>query len=90
MLLFGGLRMETKRFEGALDREDDALIAWLGAAWKLNRHAISKPMYSGRTQDSSGAAAGPDLDQNVLSVGVASSRRGELRRNAIPGQTGPD
>jgi hypothetical protein len=50
--------------------EDDALAAWFGAAWKLNRNAHLEAMYSGRTQDSSGAGAGPDLDQNVLSVGV--------------------
>lgn len=70
VLLFGGLRMENESFEGAIDREDDALNAWIGAAWKLNRHAHLEAMYSGRTQDSSGTSAGPDLDQNVLSVGV--------------------
>jgi len=71
VLLFGGLRMENNTFEGAnFDREDDALAAWIGAAWKLNRHAHLEARYSGRTQDSSGVNAGPDLDQNVLSVGV--------------------
>jgi hypothetical protein len=71
VLLFGGLRMENNTFEGvAIDREDDALAAWIGAAWKLNRHAHLEATYSGRTQDSSGVNAGPDLDQNVLSIGV--------------------
>lgn len=71
VLLFGGARMETYTFEGvAIDREDDALAAWIGAAWKLNCHVHLEAMYSGRTQDSSGVGAGPDLDQNVLSVGA--------------------
>jgi hypothetical protein len=70
VLLFGGIRMENYKFEGAIDREDGALAASFGAGWKLNRNAHLEAMYSGRTQDSSGAGAGPDLDQNVLSVGV--------------------
>jgi len=70
VLLYGGLRMENNTFEGAIDREDDTLAGWVGAAWKLNRHAHLEAMYSGRSQDSSGTGAGPDLDQNVLSVGV--------------------
>jgi hypothetical protein len=70
VLLFGGVRMENYKFEGSIDREDEALAGWFGAAWKLNRHAHLEAMYSGRTQDSSGTGAGPDLDQNVLSVGV--------------------
>jgi hypothetical protein len=71
ILLFGGLRMENNKFEGiAIDREDDALAASIGAAWKLNKNARVEAQYTGRTQDSSGANAGPDMDQNVLSVGV--------------------
>lgn len=71
VLLFGGVRIENETFEGAtFDREDDAVAAWFGAAWKLNRNARIEAQYSGRTQDSSGLNAGPDLDQNVLSVGV--------------------
>ncbi len=71
VLLFGGLRMENDTFEGTLiDREDDALAGWFGAAWKLNRHARIEAQYSGRAQESSGGTAGPDLDQNVLSIGV--------------------
>jgi len=70
VLLFGGVRMENYKFEGSIDREDEALAGWFGAAWKLNRHAHLEAMYSGRTQDSSGTGAGPDLDQNVLSLGV--------------------
>ncbi len=71
VLLFGGLRMENNTFEGAtIDREDDALAGWFGAAWKLNRHARIEAQYSGRAQESSGLNAGPDLDQNVLSIGV--------------------
>lgn len=69
VLLFGGLRMEDISFEG-VDREDEALAGFLGAAWKLNRNARIEAQYSGRSQESSGGAAGPDLDQNVLSVGV--------------------
>ena len=48
--------------------------------WKSKESAMTNPtaamlvigdeILSGRTQDSSGAGAGPDLDQNVLSVGV--------------------
>ena len=71
VLLFGGVRGENRTFEGAaFDREDDALAGWIGAVWKLNRHAHLEARYSGRAQDSSGANAGPDLDQNVLSLGV--------------------
>ena len=69
VLLFGGLRMEDISFEG-VDREDEALAGFFGAAWKLNRNARIEAQYSGRSQESSGGAAGPDLDQNVLSVGV--------------------
>lgn len=69
VLLFGGLRMEDISFEG-VDREDEALAGFFGAAWKLNRNARIEAQYSGRSQESGGGAAGPDLDQNVLSVGV--------------------
>jgi hypothetical protein len=71
VLLFGALRAENQKFEGTgVDREDDAIAASLGAAWKLNKNARIEAQFTGRTQDSTGATAGPDLDQNVLSVGV--------------------
>jgi hypothetical protein len=71
ILLFGTLRAETIEFEGLnVDREDEALAASVGAAWKLNKNARIEAQYTGRTQDSTGLPAGPDLDQNVLSVGV--------------------
>jgi hypothetical protein len=69
VLLFGAMRVENQQFEG-IDREDDAFAGSFGAAWKLNKNAHIEGSYSFRSQDSSGAAAGPDLDQNVLSVGV--------------------
>ena len=71
VLLFGALRAENISFEGiTIDRDDDALTGLVGAAWKLNRNAHLEAQYSVRSQDSSGLNAGPDLDQNVLSVGV--------------------
>jgi hypothetical protein len=71
VLLFGALRAERQEFQGAtIDREDEAFAGALGAAWKLNKNAHLEGSYSFRTQDSSGGTAGPDLDQNVLSIGV--------------------
>lgn len=71
ILLFGRLRHETNEYQGAaIDREDKALIAGLGAAWKLNKHMRIETEYTYRSQDSSGLNAGPNLDQNVISVGL--------------------
>lgn len=71
LLLFGSLRQEKAKYEGAsIDREDDALAAAVGAAWKLNRNARLEAQYSVRSQDSSGINAGPEMDQNVISVGI--------------------
>lgn len=71
VLLFGSLRQETHEYEGSvIDREDEALSAAVGAAWKLNKNARLEAQIASRSQDSSGANAGPDLDQNVISVGI--------------------
>lgn len=71
LLLFGNLRQETNTYEGtAIDREDDALSASVGGAYKLNPHMHLEFALSTRSQDSSGAQAGPDLDVNVISAGV--------------------
>lgn len=71
VLLFGRLRHETNDYQGvAIDREDEALSAGIGAAWKLNRNAQVEVEYAGRSQDSSGANAGPSIDQNVISAGI--------------------
>lgn len=71
VLLFGSLRQENAEYEGtAIDREDKATSFALGAAWKLNKNARLEVAASTRSQDSSGASAGPDLDQNVISAGI--------------------
>lgn len=71
LLLFGSLREETNTYEGVnFDREDEALTAAVGLAWKLNKNARFELEYSGRSQDSSGADAGPNIDQNIISVGI--------------------
>lgn len=71
LLLFGSLRQETHEYEGSvIDREDEALSAAVGAAWKLNKNARLEAQFAARSQDSSGVNAGPDLDQNVISVGI--------------------
>lgn len=71
ILLFGRLRHETNEYQGVgIDREDKALIAGLGAAWKLNKQMRLEAEYSARSQDSSGANAGPSIDQNIISVGL--------------------
>ena len=71
VLLFGRVRQEKNDYQGAtIDREDKALSAGIGAAWKLNKNARVETEYSFRSQDSSGVNAGPSLDQNVISVGL--------------------
>jgi hypothetical protein len=71
ILLFGSVRQETNEYGGLdFDREDEALTAAVGAAYKLNRHARFETQYSARSQDSTGADAGPDIEQNILSVGI--------------------
>lgn len=71
LLLFGSLREETNTYEGiAIDREDEALTAAVGLAWKLNKHARFELEYAGRSQDSTGANAGPDIDQNIIRAGI--------------------
>jgi hypothetical protein len=71
LLLFGTLRQETFDYGGpTFDREDDALSFSIGGAWKLNKNARFEVQYSGRSQDSSGADAGPDLEQNIISAGI--------------------
>jgi len=71
VLLFGNLRQETNEYEGtAIDREDDALSLAVGGAYKLNRNMHLEFQYSARSQDSSGADAGPDIDVNVISAGI--------------------
>ncbi|OYW43585.1 MAG: hypothetical protein B7Z38_00850 [Rhodobacterales bacterium 12-64-8] len=71
VLLFGNLRQETNEYQGALiDREDDALSLSVGGAYKINRNMRLEFQYSARSQDSSGATAGPDIDVNVISAGI--------------------
>lgn len=71
VLLYGWVRQENNDYKGStIDREDDALSAAIGAAWKLNRNARLELEYAARSQDSSGLNEGPDIDQNVVSVGV--------------------
>lgn len=71
VLLFGRIREEKSDYQGAtIDREDKALSAGIGAAWKLNKNARIEAEYSFRSQDSSGANAGPSLDQNIISIGL--------------------
>lgn len=71
VLLFGNVRQETNAFEGALiDREDDSLSLAVGGAYKINRNMHLELQYSARSQDSSGANAGPDIDVNVISAGI--------------------
>ncbi len=71
LLLFGNVRQENNAFEGiAIDREDDAFSFAVGGAYKLNPHMHVEFEYSGRSQDSSGADAGPDMDVNVISAGI--------------------
>lgn len=69
LLLFGSVRQENADYEG-IDREDEALSLAVGAAWKLNKNARLEVQASTRAQDSSGVAAGPEMDQNVISVGI--------------------
>lgn len=71
LLLFGVVRQENAKYEGvAFDREDKALNVAAGAAWKLNKNARLEVQASTRSQDSSGLTPGPELDQNVISVGI--------------------
>ncbi len=71
ILAFGRIRQEKNEYQGvAIDREDKALIAGVGAAWKLNKNARVETEYSVRSQDSSGINAGPSLDQNIVSIGL--------------------
>lgn len=71
VLLFGNLRQETNEYQGALiDREDDALSLSVGGAYKINRNMRLEFQYSARSQDSSGATPGPDIDVNVISAGI--------------------
>lgn len=71
VLLFGRAREDKNEYQGdGIDREDKALSVGIGAAWKLNKQARLETEYSFRSQDSSGLNAGPDLDQNVISVGL--------------------
>jgi hypothetical protein len=71
VLLFGDLRTDNYDFQGsAIDREDDALNAAFGAQYKLNKNMRLEASYSMRSQDSSGANAGPNLDQNILSASI--------------------
>lgn len=71
VLLFGALRQENATYEGtAIDREDKATSAAIGAAWKLNKNARLELQASTRQQDSSGLSAGPEMNQNVISAGI--------------------
>ena len=69
VLLFARIRQEKNEYQG-IDRDDEALSAGIGAAWKLNKNARVEAEYSARSQDSSGLNAGPSLDQNVISIGL--------------------
>lgn len=71
LLLFGNLRQENNAYEGvAIDREDDALSLAIGGAYKLNPNMHLEFAVTTRSQDSSGANAGPDLDVNTISAGI--------------------
>jgi hypothetical protein len=71
LLLFGSIRQENNQFEGTLiDREDDALNFAIGGAYKLNRNMHIEFDFTSRSQDSSGANAGPELDVNTISAGI--------------------
>ena len=69
VLLFARVRQEKNEYQG-IDRDDEALSAGIGAAWKLNKNARVEAEYSARSQDSSGLNSGPSLDQNVISIGL--------------------
>ncbi len=55
---------------GDIDREDEFMNAGVGLAYKLNRNARIEAGYRFRTQESNGAAADRDFDQNVFSIGL--------------------
>jgi hypothetical protein len=71
LLLFGNIRQENNAYEGSvIDRDDDALSLALGGAYKLNPNMHLEFALTTRSQDSSGADAGPDLDVNTISAGI--------------------
>lgn len=71
LLLFGNIRQENNAYEGSvIDRDDDALSLALGGAYKLNPNMHLEFALTTRSQDSSGANAGPDLDVNTISAGI--------------------
>ena len=71
LLLFGNIRQENNAYEGSvIDRDDDALSVALGGAYKLNPNMHFEFALTTRSQESSGANAGPDLDVNTISAGI--------------------
>lgn len=71
LLLFGNIRQENNAYEGSvIDRDDDALSVALGGSYKLNPNMHLEFALTTRSQDSSGANAGPDLDVNTISAGI--------------------
>jgi hypothetical protein len=71
LLLFGDVRQEANNYEGStIDRKDDALSLSAGGAYKMNPNVHLEFLLSSRSQESSGADAGPDIDVNVISAGL--------------------
>jgi hypothetical protein len=53
-----------------IDRVDEFTDIGLGVAYKMNKRARLEAGYRFHTQDSSGANADRDIDQNVFSIGI--------------------
>jgi len=71
LLLFGDLRQESNSYEGSsIDREDSAVSFSAGGAYKMNRNMHLEFQLLSRSQESSGADAGPDINVNVISAGL--------------------
>ena len=69
VLLFGEARSRTIDFQD-IDRKDDQGEFGFGLGYKLNRRARLDLSYMMRTQDSGGALADRDFDQNILSAAL--------------------
>jgi len=71
LLLFGDIRQETSTYQGSsIDREDSALSFSAGGAYKMNPNMHLEFQLLSRSQESSGANAGADIDVNVVSAGL--------------------